>query len=69
MTLTKKEKQLIKEFQNRMLKRMEMGSKKYGNKYLSKTPKEIKEEAIEELLDFANYSLQTYMKLKLSKKW
>lgn len=67
MPLTKKEKTLIAQFQKKMVVRMEQGSEIYGKQYLTQSIAAIKKEAEDELLDFANYIMQIYMKLHSTK--
>jgi len=61
--ITKKE---FEAFTEEMWKRLKMGEKKYGTKYITTN---IKKEMLEEAVDLSNYSLLLYLQaIKFNKK-
>lgn len=68
MKLEKWEYKYIKEFENKLKKKIEKARKQYGLKYLKLTKKRMKKEIEEELLDIAGWSLMYWMKLRKEKK-
>ena len=61
---TKKDKELLKEFSNKLVKRLNKAKKEYGESYLKLDKKKYLKEIEEELMDIAGWSMMFWLKLK-----
>ena len=68
MKLSKEEYKLIKEFNEKLIKKLEKSRKIYGSTLNHLTKERIKKEIEEEIIDIAGWSIMYWIKLKRENK-